>query len=66
MVDENTGLLFPPEEPAKLAEAIIRVLSNRDKAKQMGLAARRDVEKRFSVETMLKRVNEVYQELFYK
>jgi glycosyltransferase involved in cell wall biosynthesis len=66
LVDEETGLLVPPENPSTLAKAIIRMLSNRDKAKQMGLAARRDVEERFSVETMLKRVNEVYQELFYK
>jgi glycosyltransferase involved in cell wall biosynthesis len=32
----------------------------------MGMAARKDVEERFSVETMVKRVNEIYQELFYK
>jgi glycosyltransferase involved in cell wall biosynthesis len=32
----------------------------------MGMAARKDVEERFSMETMVKRINEVYQELLYK
>ena len=63
LVDEKTGLLVPPENPARLAKAINDLLVNRDKAKQMGMAARRDAEERFSVEKMVDQTERVYIEL---
>lgn len=50
LIDGKTGLLVPPENPSRLAEAVIDLLSNKDKAGQMGLAARKRVEQEFSVE----------------
>ena len=59
----KTGLLVLPKEPRALTEAIIDSLTHRDKARQMGLTARRVVEERFSVNTMVGKVEGVYQEL---
>lgn len=63
LVDEETGLLVPSENPSALAEAIIDLLSNKDKAGQMGLAARKRVEQEFSVEKMIQETEEVYLSL---
>jgi glycosyltransferase involved in cell wall biosynthesis len=46
-----------------LAEAVIDLLKHQDKANQMGMAARRVVEERFGVDTMVQKVKKVYEEL---
>jgi glycosyltransferase involved in cell wall biosynthesis len=38
---ERTGLLVPPDDPAALADALVRVLSDRPFAERLGAAARR-------------------------
>jgi len=48
VVDGETGLLVAAEQPAALADAIIDLLGDMDRAKQMGAAARRRVESQFS------------------
>ena len=42
--DGESGLLVPPEEPAALADALVRVLSDRALAERLGAAARVAVE----------------------
>jgi glycosyltransferase involved in cell wall biosynthesis len=42
--DGETGFLVPPEDPAALAEAITRLLADRDLARRIGAAGRRAVE----------------------
>ena len=59
----KTGLLIPPKSPEALSEAIVNLLSHRDHAYQMGINARRVVEKRFGVDIMVEKVEEVYEEL---
>ena len=58
-----SGLLVPPRDTEALAEAVIDLLKHQDKANQMGIAARRVVEERFGVETMVQKVKKVYEEL---
>ena len=58
-----SGLLVPPRDIKALAEAVINLLKHQDKANQMGLAARRVVEERFGVDTMVQQVKKVYEEL---
>ena len=58
-----TGLLVPPRDIKALAEAVIDLLKHQDKANQMGIAARRVVEERFGVDTMVQQVKKVYEEL---
>jgi glycosyltransferase involved in cell wall biosynthesis len=42
--DGEQGLLVEPRDPAALADAIVRVLANRELATRLGSAARRNVE----------------------
>ena len=42
--DGETGFLVPPEDPAALAAAIVRLLASPDLAKRVGAAGRRAVE----------------------
>nr|HID59547.1 glycosyltransferase [Desulfobacterales bacterium] len=58
---ERTGILVPPQVPRALADGIIALLRDRDKARLMGEAGRRRVEERFSVEEMVRRTQEVYE-----
>lgn len=63
VVDGETGILVPPQDPDALAEAIITLLKDKQKAKQMGIAGRKRVEEYFDVKVMVRRTEEVYEEL---
>ncbi len=58
-----SGLLVPPGDTKALADAIIDMLTHKDKALQMGLTARKVVTERFGVDTMVQKVEEVYEDL---
>lgn len=60
--DIETGLLVPPKNPEALAKAMIFILSNPQKAKEMGEAGRRRVEKNFTIGIMAHK----YEKLFYR
>ncbi len=59
----QTGLLVPPADSRALAEAVLTLLNDRETAVQMGEHARQLVEKSFSLDRMVGRVDAVYQEL---
>lgn len=42
--DGRNGLLVPPADPAALAAAVVYLYQNRDRAREMGVAARADAE----------------------
>lgn len=46
--DGRTGLLVPPRDPAAIARAVVRLLSDRPAREAMGVAARESVLSRFS------------------
>ena len=50
VVDGITGLLVPPSDPRGLAEAIVSLLADRERAKAMGRAGRERVQRYFSEE----------------
>ena len=58
-----TGLLVPPRDPKALAEAIIALLQDRERAEAMGQAGRERVEKCFSVKRMVQQTEALYEEL---
>ena len=58
-----TGLLVPARDPQVLSEAIVNLLIHKDKARQMGLAARKVVEEKFGVGIVVQKVEGVYEEL---
>ena len=61
--DGKDGLLVPPREEPAMAEAIARLLLNRDEAKSMAKRFREKIEKKFSLEPMVERTLEIYREV---
>jgi len=62
VADGETGLLVPPGDDAALAEAIVTVVKDRERASQMGRAGRERVEKHFTVPAMVDAYEELYRE----
>jgi glycosyltransferase involved in cell wall biosynthesis len=58
-----SGLLVPPRDPLATATALARVLRSPDLAGRLGRAARERVEKGFSTEVRLDRIEALYREL---
>ena len=63
ITDGVNGILVPPKDPPALAKAVIRVLTNKELVRTMGLSAREKVEQEFSVEKMVEETEKVYLSL---
>jgi glycosyltransferase involved in cell wall biosynthesis len=63
VIDEVTGLLVPPNEPDRLASAMLRVLNNRQLALRMGNAGRARVQAQFSTTSFVSGVEALYTEV---
>ena len=61
VVDGETGLLVPPDDPAALGRAITRLLSDRGLSTAFGTAGRERARSEFSVDRMARRTLEVYE-----
>ncbi len=61
--DGQSGFLVPPEDVAALAEALLRLLQNRDLAEQMGASGRALALKHFSQATFADRFIGLYERL---
>ena len=59
----KTGSLVPPKDSKVLAGAIIKMITHKENALNMGLAARKVVTERFGVDVMVEKHKEVYEEL---
>jgi glycogen(starch) synthase len=58
--DGESGVLVPPSNPGDLARAIVGLLRNEDRRRQIGEAGRRRVETFFTVDRMAKEAAELY------
>lgn len=63
VVDEETGLLVPPEDPRALAAALERLLADPALARRMGEAGRQRVAALFSARRMAEQTAALYEEL---
>jgi glycosyltransferase involved in cell wall biosynthesis len=61
--DNETGLLVPPSDSARLADRILELLNNPEQARRIGNAAREEVHREFSVEQMVQQTAAVYREV---
>jgi L-malate glycosyltransferase len=59
----ETGFVVPCHDPSQLAEATLHLLRHPDLAAQMGEAARKDMEERFSLTRMVQSVEALYDAL---
>ena len=63
VIDEVTGLVVPPNEPERLASAMLRVLNDRILGLRMGNAARARVQAQLSVPRLVTAVEALYTEV---
>lgn len=61
--DWENGLLVPPRDPEALAEAVEFLLENDDVRETMGLKSRSEAERRFSWDTVAKKILQVYEKI---
>ena len=61
VIDEQTGVLVPPQDEAALADGIVRVLSDDARRDEFGRAGRQRVIDAFSVDRLVARTSEVYR-----
>jgi len=64
VIDERTGYLVPPADSDALAKAIINLLQDPKKARDMGEQGRRMVQEKFSIEKMVRSYEDIYQSLY--
>ena len=66
VVDRHTGLLVPPKDPDKLAEAIKTMIDNPKLRIKMGLNGYKRYKKLFSLDRFIKNTEYLYEMLYYK
>lgn len=62
--DDRTGVLVEPEKPAVLARALIGLMRDRDRAARLGRAARAAMRERYSLRSMVQRLEDLYTTAF--
>jgi len=61
-----TGLIVPKENPIALAEAIKKMIKNPEQIRKMGQKARERAINYFSIEKMVKNIEDLYKKLYTK
>jgi len=64
VIHDKTGIIVPPRDPASLAEAVCWMIDNREKAAQMGRLGRERVMEHFSIESMVRQYEALYEGFF--
>ncbi|MFH1655378.1 MAG: glycosyltransferase family 4 protein [Candidatus Omnitrophota bacterium] len=59
--DNKTGILIPPQDPEIIAKAIISLLENKQRAKQLGENAKRSIRDNFSLDKMSNETEKLYR-----
>ncbi len=63
---EVNGVLVPPGNDVCLAERMIEILSDKERAEALGLEAQKTVNEKFDSKTMIEETQKVYMEIFQK
>jgi glycosyltransferase involved in cell wall biosynthesis len=62
IIDGVTGLLVPPNSPQDMAEAILRILKDKDLAERMGREGKKRAERCYSMQMYARSVQEVIED----
>ena len=63
LVSKNTGILVEPDDSNGFSEAIIELLTNKEKRQIMGKAGKKRVEELFSIERNVDTLQEIFEKL---
>jgi glycosyltransferase involved in cell wall biosynthesis len=63
VLDQQTGLLVPPNDPAAMATAIAEILSDPEKASAFGEAGRRRIREHFTLDHMVRQTEKTIDRL---
>jgi glycosyltransferase involved in cell wall biosynthesis len=64
IVEDNiSGIIVPPEDSASIAKACIKILSDKELSSRMGREGKKIVKKKFTIEKMADRYEEVFNEV---
>jgi glycosyltransferase involved in cell wall biosynthesis len=63
VVDEETGLAVPPQDPPAMARAIDRLISDPNLAKRLGANAQRKAKELMDGQQMISAIEDVYAKL---
>ncbi len=66
LMEDGAGIIVERRDARGLAEAILYILQNKDRAGMMGSAGRRLVKEKYSWGEMAERVRKVYREMVYR
>ena len=64
IIDGETGILVPMNDPEKMAEAILYLLMNKNEAEEMGRKGRERLNQLFSISRMVKETEAFYEDIF--
>jgi len=62
VIDQKTGILVPPENHVILADALIKLIKDKDLGNKMGQEGRRIVEKKFNINRMINDYDNLYNQ----
>ena len=60
----ETGLLVPPEDAVGMAQAVILLLQNREKAAKLGENFKRAISQKYTLSSMVSQTQELYERLY--
>jgi len=63
VIDGESGLIVPPKNPQRLAEAIIKLAKEPDLRRRLGQSGRRLAQQKFSLELCVERHERLYSGL---
>ncbi len=63
VINNETGILVPPQNPQALAEAILTVLSDSHRVRNMGKMGQERIKENFTVEKMVKATEDLYEDI---
>ena len=66
VIEERTGLLVPPRDPAAIGQAVLRLARDPNLRKALGDAGRSRVEREFSIDRCVRAHHDLYQTLLAK
>ena len=63
ILNNKTGILVPPNDPEALTKAILGLINQPDKIKEMGIKARERIKSKFTIEKNVETVRNLYSKL---